>query len=142
MRVFEEKGVRTVEITTRAPVRMHMHSKALSFALGLSLKAMYQQAAERFLKDKPWEHGLRWRPTKSLTATLGDTIGQKIATGWMQVNLRLKEETGKELQRIANQQGVSLSSVTYTLMYWWTWFIYPPKYERERREKLMQQRVG
>ncbi|MDD3760628.1 MAG: hypothetical protein PHO57_07330 [Acidithiobacillus sp.] len=140
MRLFTDKktGEQYIEIPTRAPVKMQMYAKTLAFAGGETLKTMFRRAAERFLAEKPWEHGLAWRPTKGLTTTLKDTIGQKEATGWMQVNMRFPAEIGNQLERLSVEQGVSLSSVCYTLLYWWTWWVYPPASERARRESFLR----
>ncbi|WP_064306483.1 hypothetical protein, partial [Acidithiobacillus caldus] len=115
MRVFTDKrsGKPYVEIATRAPTKMQIYAKTLAFAHARTLKGEYREAAEQFFNEKPWEHGLKWRPTKGLTATLRDTIGQKEATGWMQVNMRFPVEIGNQLDRLAAEQGVSLSSVCY-----------------------------
>ncbi|BDB13401.1 hypothetical protein [Acidithiobacillus ferrooxidans] len=140
MRIFTDNktGEQYVEIPTRAPAKMQMYAKTLAFAMGKTLKTMYQEAAERFLREEPWNHGLAWRPTKGLTTTLKDTIGQKEATGWMQVNMRLPVELGNTLDRLAAEQNVSLSSLSYTLLYWWTWWVYPPASERARREAYLR----
>lgn len=140
MRLFTDKksGEQYVEIPTRAPAKMQMYAKTLAFATGKTLKVMFRDAAERFLQEKPWEQGLQWRVTKGLTTTLKDTVGQKEATGWMQVNIRLPMALGNELERLAAEQGVSVSSVGYTLLYWWTWWIYPPASERARREAFLR----
>lgn len=140
MRVFTDKSTREhyVEIPTRAPAKMQIYAKTLAFASGRTLKVMYRDAAERFFREKPWEHGLKWRPTKGLTTTMKDTIGQKEATGWMQVNMRFPVELGNALERLAAEQNVSLSSVAYTMLYWWTWWIYPPASERARREAFLR----
>ncbi|WP_215866182.1 hypothetical protein [Acidithiobacillus thiooxidans] len=140
MRVFTDKktGKTFVEIPTRAPSKMQIYAKTLAFATGKTLKTMFREATERFLKEKPWEHGLKWRPTKGLTTTLKDQIGQKEATGWMQVNIRLPAELGNALEKLAVQQNVSVSSVGYTLLYWWTWWVYPPASERARREAILR----
>ena len=140
MRVFTDKKTKEqyVEIPTRAPVKMQMYAKTLAFATGKTLKTMYAEAVERFLREEPWKQGLAWRPTKGLTTTLKDTIGQKEATGWMQVNIRLPVELGNRLDRLAGEQNVSLSALSYTLLYWWTWWVYPPASERARREAFMR----
>ena len=140
MRVFTDKktGEQYVEIPTRAPAKMQIYTKTLAFAKGQTLKVMFREAAERFFKEEPWKQGLAWRPTKGLTTTLKDTIGQKEATGWMQVNMRFPVDLGNQLERLAAEQGVSLSSVCYTLLYWWTWWVYPPASERARREEYLR----
>jgi hypothetical protein len=136
MRVFTDKksGEQYVEIPTRAPALMQVYTKTLAYAGGKPLKALFREAAERFFKDEPWKHGLAWRPTKGLTTTLKDTVGQKEATGWMQVNMRYPVEIGNELERLAIEQNVSLSAVCYTMQFWLTWWVYPPMSERARRE--------
>lgn len=140
MRCFTDKrsGLQYVEIPTRAPSRMQMYAKTLAFASSRTLKIMFRDAALRFLKDRPWEQGLQWRITKGMTTTLKEQMGQKEATGWMQVNMRLPAELGNALERLAIEQNVSLSSVTYTLLYWWTWWVYPPKSEQLRREAFLR----
>ena len=140
MRIFTDNktGEQYVEIPTRAPAKMQMYAKTLAFAMGKTLKTMYQEAAEKFLREEPWKHGLAWRPTKGLTTTLKDTIGQKEATGWMQVNMRLPVELGNALDRLSAEQNVSLSSLSYTMLYWWTWWVYPPASERARREAYLR----
>ncbi|WP_215884506.1 hypothetical protein [Acidithiobacillus sulfurivorans] len=139
MRVFTDKktGETYVEIPTRAPTKMQVYARTLAFASNRTLKVMFNDAAKRFSQDKPWEHGLKWRTTKGLTVTMKDTVGQKEATGWMQVNMRFPVEMGNALERLAAEQNVSLSSVAYTLLYWWTWWVYPPASERMRREKFL-----
>ena len=140
MRVFTDKKTKEqyVEIATRAPTKMQMYAKTLAFAMAKPLKAMYKDAAERFFREEPWKHGLKWRPTKGLTTTLKDTMGQKEATGWMQVNMRFPVEIGNQLERLAGEQNVSVSSVCYTMLYWLTWWVYPPASERARREEYLR----
>jgi hypothetical protein len=140
MRIFTDKRSKRqyAEIPTRAPVKMHLYSKALGFALGISLKQMYKDMATQFLQERPWEYGLSWRPTKGLTQTLSEAIGEKQATGWMQVNIRIPAELATELEHLAIKENVSLSSLSYTLLYWWTWYKYPPVQERRRREEILR----
>lgn len=141
MRKITIKGQDFVEIPTRVPVKMHLYAKALAFALNQNLRQSYIDMTSRFLRERPWEMGLRWRQTKGLSQTLSESVGRQ-ATGWMQINMRMTLEQGEELSRLATAEGVSLSSVTYTVLYWWTWYVYPPAYERERRAKLQAQRKG
>jgi hypothetical protein len=147
MRAFIDKktGEQYVEIPTRIPAKMQIYAKTLALAGGKPLRAMFPEAAVRFVRDAPWKGVLNepggrldWRPTKGLTTTLKDSVGQKEATGWMQVNMRFPVDLGKEMERIALQQNVSLSSVCYTMLYWWTWWVYPPASERARRETLLR----
>lgn len=146
MRVFTDMKTKKtyVEIPTRVPVRMQTYSKTLAYANGSvlwpkrTLKSMHLKMIDRFLQEKPWEHGLKWRTTKSLTATIPGQVGAKEATGWTQINLRMPAEFGNSLEKLAIQQGVSLSSVSYTMVYWWTWWVYPPASERARREAFLR----
>jgi hypothetical protein len=141
MRKITVKGQTFDEIPTRVPVKMHMYAKALAFALNQNLRQSYIEMTEKFLREKPWETGLKWRQTKGLSQTLTESAGRQ-ATGWMQINMRVTPEQGADLTRIAQSADISMSSVTYTILYWWTWYVYPPAYERERRAKLQAQRSG
>lgn len=129
---------RYARIITFMPMKMHLYTKALAFALGKTLKSMYQNCAEQFLVEEPWKYGLRWRPTKGLTSRLSD-VGTKSVTGWMQVNVRIRQETAIRLEALAAREKISLSSLYYTMLYWWAWYKYPPAYERERRAKLQRE---
>jgi hypothetical protein len=63
---------------------------------------------------------------------------KKEATGWIRVSMRFPVVIGDRLEQLAAEQGVSLSSICYTLMYWWTWLVYPPASERARREEYLR----
>lgn len=140
MRIFTDKTTKMqcVEIPTRAQTKMQTYARTLAYVMGKPLKAVYPEMAEKFLREKPWEHGLRWRPTKGLTASIKDAVGQKEATGWMQVNMRFPVEIGNQLDRLAAEQNVSLSSLAYSMLYWWTWWVFPPASERARREAYLR----
>ena len=135
MRVFTDNKTKMqyVEISTRAPAKVQMYFKSLALATGKTQKTMLFEAAERFLQERPWQQGLAWRQTSKATVTEKDVIGQKEAAGWMQVNMRLPAEIGKAFIRLSVEQNVSLPSLTYTLLYWWTWWVFPPASERVRR---------
>lgn len=130
--------VKHISVPTRAPAKMQMYAKTLAFASGKPLKVMFRDATQRFLSEKPWEQGLQWRTTKGLTTTLKGSLGKKEPTGWMQVNMVLPVEFQQTMIQLAQEQGVSLSSVAYTVMYWWTWWVYPPLSERVRREAYLR----
>ncbi len=141
MRLFTMHGKPYAEVTTRAPVKMHLYSKALAFAQNKTLRLMQEDMARQFLAEKPWEKGLNWRPTQGMTQTLSNAVGQKVATGWMQVNLRLPQDLALELERLTVTQNATLSSVLYTMLYWYTWFVYPPAHEVKRREEFRQKQM-
>ncbi|WP_226827238.1 MULTISPECIES: hypothetical protein [Acidithiobacillaceae] len=136
IRVRREGGCRHAEVPTRLPVKLHLYTKALAFALGKTLKSMYQDCAEQFLREEPWEYGLHWRPNQDLTSGLLDR-GSKTVTGWTQVNVRVRYETAIRLEALAAKEKISVSSLYYTMLYWWAWYQYPPAYERERRAKAL-----
>ncbi len=122
---------------------MHMYSKALAFAHNVTLRKLHETMAHQFLTDRPWERGLKWRPTQSLTQTLEGAIGTKRTTGWMQVNMRLPQKIVQDLERLSREQDTNISVVLYTMLYWYTWFIYPPAAEQARRaefRKLQRER--
>jgi hypothetical protein len=136
LRVLQAGGSRYAEVATRLPVKMHLYTKALAFALGKTLKSMYQDCAEQFLREAPWKYGLRWRPNQDQTFGILDR-GSKTVTGWMQANVRVRYETAMRLEALAAKEKISVSSLCYTMLYWWAWYQYPPAYERERRAKAL-----
>lgn len=138
MRFFIKGDAEYAEITTRAPVKMHLYIKALSFALNLKLSSLQEKAVEEFLNEEPWKYGLKWRQTKGLTKSITDTVGVKQSTGWMQVNIRIKKEIALEVERLASQEGVNVSSLMYTILYWLSWYKYPPLEEQKRREEKIK----
>jgi len=144
MRVFTDKetGEQYVIIQTRAPENMQVYAKTLAFAKGQVMKAMLREAAERFFREEPWKQGLKWRPAKRLFVPSKDAIGQKEATGWVRVSMRFPVVIGNRLEQLAAEQGVPLSSICYTLMYWWTWWVYPPKPERLQRAAYLSKENG
>ncbi len=133
MRFFTLNNQPFAEVTTRAPAKMHIYSKSLAIASKTTLRKLYCTMAQQFLAERPWERGLKWRPTQSLTQTLEGSIGKKSVTGWMQVNMRLPQKIAQDLERLSHEQDTNLSVVLYTMLYWYTWFIYPPASEQARR---------
>ena len=111
------------------PVKMHLYIQALAFVQGLSLRAAYEDCATRFLAEAAWKKGLQWRD------------GRRPATSdpeWQAVHVRLPSELADRLVVLSQQQRVSLPDVLYTMLYWYSWFLYPPLYERERRKSLRE----
>lgn len=140
MKIFTDKksGDQYVIFPTRLPAKMQMYMKNLAFSSGRSLYVMYDDMAERFFREEPWNHGLKWRLTKGLTTTVKGTMGEKSPTGWMQINMRFSADMGHRLEQLSMEQNASMSSLTYTMIYWWTWWIYPPSSERARREAFLR----
>ncbi|MBU2741847.1 MULTISPECIES: hypothetical protein [Acidithiobacillus] len=134
----KKTGEMCARIATRAPARMHNYSGILAEVTNRSVQKMLYDAGQRFFRDKPWEHGLKWRQTKGLTSTIKGTVGQKVPTGWVQVNMLFPAEMGLALEQLTKEYDVSMSSVTYTMLYWWTWWICPPASERARREDFLR----
>mgnify|MGYP001626388002 FL=1 len=136
MRVRRAGDCRYAEVTTRLPIKLHLYTKALAFALGKTLKSMYQDCAEQFLREEPWKYGLRWRPNQDRAPGFLDR-DDKTVTGWMQAKVRLRHETALRLEALAAKEKISVSSLCYTMLYWWAWYQYPPAHERERRAKAL-----
>lgn len=129
MHVFtdEKTGAPCVEINTCAPKKMQAYFRTLTFAMGTTIPKVYREMAGRFLKEKPWKHGLQWRTTQEQAGIHG-VHGERYSASpfWTPVSIRLPVILGKELESLADQQEVPLSSVGYTMLYWWTWWIYRP----------------
>jgi hypothetical protein len=122
----------TDEITTRIPARLGAYTKALAALHFGTLRRMHVSMMDQFLEEKPWTKGLHWRRTKALVERKG--IGA-MATGWVQVNLRLPTPTIDQIRDEAAYNQVSPSTFLYTAFYWWTWYKYPPRDEVERRRR-------
>lgn len=118
-------------VTTRAPAALYSYAKAVAAVKYGTMLAMSAEMMDRFLHEEPWSKGLRFRPTQALSGRIGTGT---YATGWIQVNLRLRPELVERIKIAAEQNDVSPSSFVYTAFYWWCWYIYPPKSEQRRRE--------
>lgn len=138
MRNFTDRksGEVYVEISTRAPAKMHIYARTLAKVSSRTLKVMYRDAAERFFLEKPWEYGLKWRHIKGKKISLQCARAQKEPSGWVQVNMHLPANVGHRLNALSVEQNVSLRMISYTMLYWWTWWINPPMSERARRETM------
>ncbi len=122
----------TDEITTRIPARLSAYCKAVAALQFGSLRRMHVSMMEQFLEEKPWTKGLHWKRTKGLVERKG--IGA-MATGWVQVNMRLPTTTIDQIRDEAAYNQVSPSTFLYTAFYWWTWYKHPPRDEVERRRR-------
>ena len=85
-----------------------------------NLANMYAVLFERFINDKPWEHGLKWHKPKSIKSVTGET-------GFVQVNIQLPIEQCERVKNSALAHDVSLATYIYTALYWWSRFVHPPK---------------
>lgn len=147
MRKLTVAGEEVAEISTRAPYKLHLYSRSLAMAHGKTVRGLYDDAVSLFLKEKPWKHGFKFRATqapakgdRNKTAKERGIVSAKSPTDWLQINMRLPFEVGQELDIVAAQHGVSLSAAAYSALFWYTWFVYPPKSEVERRERLKKQK--
>lgn len=120
-------------ITTRAPASLYAYAKAVAAVKFGTMMAMSAEMMDRFLREEPWTKGLRFRQTQALSGRIGQG---SYATGWVQVNLRLTPEMVERIRIEAERNDVSPSSFVFTAIYWWTWYIYPPKSELERRRRI------
>jgi hypothetical protein len=106
------------------PLKMHLYIQALAFIQGMTLRAVHEDCASRFLDEKAWEKGLRWRD------------GRRSLTGpeWLEVNVRIPCDLADSLVEVSHRNGIGLSDVFYTMLYWYSWVLYPPLHEQERRK--------
>lgn len=122
---------------TRIPVMMFFYLQALSFVQGMTLRGLYEDCAVRFLDGQPWSQGLpparlRWR----------EVSPEPISglNGWVQVDVRLPQEQAEALDAVSLKEGVCMTAALYTMLYWYSWVLYPPLHEQERR-KMREVRV-
>lgn len=110
-------------VPTRCPDQIYTYLKGISPFRYNSLTAMFDDMLTRFIKERPWEHGLHWRKPKT---AMTYTHGQAGRTGWVQVNIQVTPSLAKEVGSQAELCGVSKACFCYTAMFWWVQYIYPP----------------
>ena len=111
--------------STVIPLKMHLYIQALAFVQGMTLRAVHEDCASRFLAEKAWEKGLRWRDGHR--PALADPE-------WVEVNVRIPCDLADNLVEVSHRNGVDLPDVLYTMLYWYSWVLYPPLHEQERRK--------
>lgn len=107
------------------PLKMYLYIQALAFVQGMTLRAVHEDCASRFLAEKVWEKGLRWRDGHR--PALADPE-------WVEVNVRIPCDLADDLVEVSHRNGVGLPDVLYTMLYWYSWVLYPPLHEQERRK--------
>lgn len=142
MRTLKLGGESIAEISTRLPYKLHLYSRALAMSRGMTVRGLYTDAARQFLKAEPWRHGFKFRQTQApvksnRTRSSSDSalVGAKMPTDWLQVNMRLPLDTAQALESVSKETGASMSSVAYSVVFWYCWFVYPPASESARRAK-------
>lgn len=111
-------------IQTRIPEPMYRYCKVVQSIRYPSLTEMFEDMLLRFHNEKPWNHGLLWRQPKSaLTYKAADSS----RTGWKQININLKKELKDNIVITCRNNGLSMSTYTYTALYWWIEYVYPQK---------------
>ncbi len=149
-----KSGIRKdyVDLTTRLPAPVMADLKhRLAPTYGGTLTAMYDVMMRTFLRDMPWLYGLKWRETQALSrreetikrTTTADgqaldvPVTTTVATGWIQVNMRLNETLAERIKSAALANGVSPSTVLYTGVYYWIWYKNPtPEIKKIREARL------
>lgn len=111
--------------STVIPLKMHLYIQALAFVQGMTLRAVHAECAALFLAEKAWEKGLRWRDGHR--PALADPE-------WVEVNVRIPCDLAGNLVEVSHRNGVGLADVLYTMLYWYSWVLYPPLHEQERRK--------
>uniref|UniRef100_E6QCP4 Uncharacterized protein n=1 Tax=mine drainage metagenome TaxID=410659 RepID=E6QCP4_9ZZZZ len=104
---------------------MHLYIQALAFVQGMTLRAVHEDCASRFLAGKAWEKGLRWRDGHR--PALSDPE-------WVEVHVRIPCDLADNLAEVSRRNGLGLPDVLYTMLYWYSWILYPPLHEQERRK--------
>jgi len=137
-----KSGIRKdyIDLTTRLPAEVLADLKhRLAPKFGGTLTKMYDVMLGEFLREKPWEKGLKWRETQALSRreetiktvktadgkVLETPVTTTVATGWVQVNMRLNPELAERVRSVAAINGVSPSTVLYTAVYFWVWYKNP-----------------
>ena len=111
--------------STVIPLKMHLYLQALAFVQAMTLRALHADCAARFLAEKPWTSGLRWRDGRQ---------PESADLGWVRVNVQIPEDLAIRLEKEAQREQVVLADALYTMLFWYAWALYPPLYEQERRQ--------
>lgn len=137
-RIFKVGGALYTEAHTNVPGTMHSHCKKLAFEMGKPISDLHKDAVTRFLKEKPYLHGLCWSRPENISASL-DANGVK-QKEWEPINARISLALSDELNRVVaeqnqqpinfadglrNQVKLSRRAALYTIINWYTSFIYP-----------------
>lgn len=139
------------DLTTRMPAPVLTDLKhRLAPLYGGTLLKMYDTMIRAFFREAPWLHGLKWRETQALSrreetiervragdgSVLETPVTTTVATGWVQVNMRLEPELAERVKSVAAANGVSPSTVLYTAVYYWIWYKNPtPEIEKIRKAR-------
>lgn len=138
-----------IDITTRVTSGQLNHLHAVKNQLNMTLTDMFDLALQTFFAKRPYDRGMPWRETQALSRrvevkevveivngkTITSTRTETEATGWVQLNMRLKPEWKPRLEGLAAVWGVSVSTVLHTMVHWWTWHEKPIKETAERRDR-------
>lgn len=126
MRIVNLKSKTVAEISTRLPYKMHVYSRVLAMSRAITVSELYIDAVKKFLDSRIFDFGFKFRKPKS--PDLKKSTGKsRDATDWVQINIRLPIDLAEKLEEIATKKGVSLSSVAYTVLFWYIGFVYPPE---------------
>jgi hypothetical protein len=117
-------------IVTRCQNYLFTYLKGISPFLGPTLGSMFEMMFERFITEKPWEHGLPWKKPKIVMSQTDD----RERNDWQQVNINLSPDLAEKVKNVASLCGVSKASFCYTGMYWWAQYIYPPNKIMPKKE--------
>lgn len=154
-RFTEGKRAGYVDITTRAPAQVlsYMRYEIAPKIGDGKLTDMYAIMIDEWFKARLWERGFPWRKTMALSkreeqstalrtgdgAVVAADVTITKATGWVQINMRLREEQAARVRALAQLVGESPSTVLYTIIFWWSWFKNPPPEVAERRRRASEE---
>jgi hypothetical protein len=113
-----------VSISTRCPDSVLTYVKKLYPSLYHSMTAMFEDVLTRFIKERPWDHGLLWRQPKGVLRYID---GEPMRTGWSLLNIQLPPNLAEQVKHLSLTSRVSVASLCYTAIFWWIKYIYPPK---------------
>ncbi|MDP3008235.1 MAG: hypothetical protein Q8N30_04090 [Methylococcales bacterium] len=111
-------------IQTRIPEPMYKYCKVIQSMKYSSLTEMFDDMLARFDNERPWDAGLLWRrPKSAMTYQASDSS----RTGWKQINLNLTKERKEKIVTTCKTLDISMSTYSYTAIYWWIQYVYPQK---------------
>jgi hypothetical protein len=119
------------QVQTRIPAPLSDYLKMLSIerlpdqpAPFRTIQRMLESLFERFLVEKPWQHGFAWRESRAVARFSGGEVSER--THWKQLNIHLPIDLAQRIETCSIQLERSRSSFCYTALCWWAGALYPP----------------
>lgn len=129
-----------IQIRAPMPVLTDLRHR-LAPRYGGNMTSLYETLTRTFLRETPWEKGLRWRdPQENATKASPSASTDPL---WTDFVVPFPNDLAGRLQSVAEKNKVNLSTVLYTATYYFIWYKNPTaaiKAVREDRKRQYEER--